>query len=73
MEKKVLEICEEVCDGVDFTAEDLIDGKKLDSVTLLELISALSEEFDVDIPYKEIIPANFNSVAAIAALIEKYQ
>ena len=73
MVEKVLAVCQEVSDTVDFTSKALIDDKKLDSVTLLSLISALMDEFDVDIPYKEVTPENFNSVEAMAALIEEYQ
>ena len=73
MVEKVLAVCEETADSIDFSSKALIDDKILDSVTLLQLISTLMEEFDVDIPYKEVTPENFNSVEAIAALIEKYQ
>ena len=73
MEEKVLAICEEVCENIDFSSKTLIDDKKLDSVSLLALISALMDEFDVDIPYKEVTPENFNSVEAMARLIEAYQ
>ena len=72
MVEKVLEICKEAAEDVDFTSTTLIDDKLLDSVTLLAIISALTDEFDVDIPYKEIVPENFNSVEAMAALVEAY-
>lgn len=73
MREKVLAVCEEVCEGVDLSSTNLIDGKLLDSVTLMALLDALMEEFDVEIPYKEVTAKNFNSVDAITALIEKYQ
>ena len=72
MREKILEICEYVDDTVDFTAENLVDDKILDSITLVEIISEIAEVFDIEIPYEEIIPENFNSVDAMTRLVEKY-
>ncbi len=72
--KKLIEILEELQPDVDYeTCEDLVDGRYLDSLTILSLISEIEEEFDVQIPTVEIVPANFNSAASIWALIEKLQ
>lgn len=65
-------ICRKTDDSVDFTADNLVDGKILDSITLVEIVSEIMEVFDVDIPYEEIIPENFNSVDAMVRLVEKY-
>lgn len=72
MEEKILELCKGVEANIDYTSEKLIDDKLLDSVTLISIISELSDEFDVSIPYEEIIPENFNSIKAMAKLVEKY-
>lgn len=72
MKEKVLAICEEVNDTIDFTATDLIDGGALDSLTLVEVVTELMEEFEVEIPFEEMQPFNFNSVDAMVKLIEKY-
>ena len=70
--EKLIEILEELNPDVDYeTTEDLIDGRYLDSLTILSLIAQIEEEFDVEIPTVEIIPANFNSVKKIWELIEK--
>lgn len=70
--EKLLEILEELNPDVDYeTTEDLIDGRYLDSLTILSLIAQIEEEFDVEIPTVEIIPANFNSAKKIWNLIEK--
>ena len=70
--EKLLEILEELNPDVDYeTTEDLIDGRYLDSLTILSLIAQIEEEFDVEIPTVEIIPANFNSAQKIWNLIEK--
>jgi acyl carrier protein len=41
-------------------------------MTIVGIISALSMEFGVMLPYEDIIPENFNSVDAMTALIQKY-
>lgn len=70
--EKLLKILGELHDDIDFsTAEGLIDGGILDSLDIVTLITEINEEFDVSVPAEEIIPENFNSAAAIMALIER--
>ena len=70
--EKLIEILEELNPDVDYnTCEDLVDGRHLDSLTILSLVSEIEDEFDVEIPTVEIIPANFNSAQKIWNLIEK--
>lgn len=69
---KLIDILEELKPGVDYkTIDNLIDGRYLDSLTILSLVSEIEEEFDVEIPTIEIIPSNFNSAQKIYELIEK--
>ena len=69
---KIIEILEELKPGVDYkNTENLIDGRYLDSLTILSLVSELEEEFDIEIPTIEIIPNNFNSIEKINELVEK--
>lgn len=70
--EKLIEILEGLNPDVDYeTCEDLVDGRHLDSLTILSLISEIEDEFDVEIPTVDIIPANFNSAKSIWNLIEK--
>ncbi len=70
--EKLMEILENLQPDVDFeNTEDLVDGRYLDSLTILSLIAEIEEEFDVEIPTVEIIPSNFNSAKKIWELIEK--
>ena len=39
------------------------------SFDILSIVSAIDDEFDVAVPAKEIVPANFNSAKAIHAMI----
>lgn len=72
MREKVLAICMNVDDSIDFTSTELIDGGLIDSVTLVEIATELMDELNIDIPYEEITPENFNSVDAITSLVERY-
>lgn len=72
MEEQILRICEEADDSVDYTSNALMDDKLLNSVTLITIISELSDAFDVEIPFEEITPENFNSINAMAKLVQKY-
>ena len=57
---------------MDFTASDeLVDDGILDSLTIVSLIGTLSMEYGIDIPYEEIVPENFNSIDAMAAMVER--
>ena len=70
--ERLIEILEELQPEVDYkTCENLVDGRYLDSLTILSLISEIEDEFDVVIPTVEIIPANFNSAKKIWDLIER--
>ncbi len=73
MREKVKAFLEENFPEIDFESSDeLVDDGTIDSLTIVNVISSLSEEFGVEFPYEEIIPENFNSLDAIAELIEKY-
>ena len=70
----LLEILNGLHPDVDFaTAENLIDGGILDSFDIVSLIAEISEEYDVAITAKDIIPANFNSAKALYALISRLE
>jgi acyl carrier protein len=74
MEEKVLEVLSKEFPQIDFKASDaLVDDGILDSLTIVSIISTLNMEFDIEIPYEEIIEENFNSIAGLAKLVEKLQ
>ncbi len=69
--EELLEILSDLHPEVDFEVEEhLIDDGILDSLDIVNLISEISEEFDVSITAKDIIPENFNSAKALYSLIQ---
>lgn len=74
MKQRLLELLREEYPEIDFEASDaLVDDGMLDSMTITGLIAFLSMEFDITIPYEEIIEENFNSVEALSKMIERLQ
>ena len=70
--EKLIEILTDLHPDVDFaTEEGLVDNGILDSLDIVTLITEINDKFDVSIPAEEIIPENFNSAAALMALIER--
>ena len=74
MKGQIIEILEEIQPEADYeTCQTLIDDHILTSLDVLSLVAELEDEFDVTIPTVEIIPSNFNSVDAIAAMVDRLQ
>ena len=68
----IITILESLKPGIDYTtAQDLVTARALDSLTILALIGELEDAFDIAIPAVEIVPENFNSAAAIDALVTR--
>ena len=74
MREKLLDILKDLRPEVDFENEtELIDGGVLDSFDIVSLITEINEEFDIEINVEDLLPENFNSVAAMMELIEKLE
>lgn len=72
MEEEVLKVLREECPEIDFLSSDtLVEDGILDSLAITAIIGALTLEFGIVIPYEEITEDNFNSVRAMAALVER--
>ena len=72
MRDTILEILADIIDEDDLdTCTTLIDDGLLSSLDIIQLIGALNDEFDISIPATEIIPQNFNSVDAMAAMVAR--
>lgn len=70
--EELLEILKELHSDIDFeNRTDLIDGKVLDSFDIVTLVAEINDVFDVRIPAKDLVPENFNSMAAIYAMIQR--
>ncbi len=74
MRETIISLLEDIKDDIDFeSCTTLIDDGLLASLDIIQLIGALNDEFDISIPATEIVPANFNSVDAMAAMVTRLQ
>lgn len=72
--EQLIELLNEIAPGIDYeTVDNLIEGKILDSFTIVSLIDSICEEFDIEISPRYLIPENFNSAKAIWRLIQLIQ
>ena len=68
---ELLAILNDINPDVDYETEDrLIDGKIYDSFSIISLISAISDAFDIELGPKYLIPENFNSAKAMWNMIQ---
>ena len=68
----IIEILEDIRPDVDYESEtSLVDGNILESFDIVSLVSELSDEFDITIRPKDLVPENFNSADAMTVLVEK--
>lgn len=67
----IVEVLERVKPGVDFIKETtLVTDGILESFEILQLISELSDEFNIHIPLPYIRPENLNSVDHICKMVQ---
>lgn len=71
MEQKILELLQEEFEEIDFSSDKLVDDGTLDSLTITAIIATLTMEFDIIIPYEEVIEENFNSISGLAKMVER--
>jgi acyl carrier protein len=58
--------------GADLAATDsLLDHGIIDSSGILELVSFVERSFAIEVQDDELIPANFDSIAAIGQFVEQ--
>ena len=68
----ILEILETIKPGTDFTSStDFIEEHLLESMEILQLVSELNDEFDINITLPYIKPENFKSVENIYNMVQE--
>ena len=71
---ELLEILNDINPDIDYDTEDnLIDGKVLDSFSIISLIAQIMDTFDIDISPKWMRNENFNSAKAMWEMIQAIQ
>ena len=73
MQDTIRGILEELLPGVDLDSKTLADDGFIDSVVVVNIVTELDLEFDVEIPFDALVNENFNSLEAIEALVKSLQ
>ena len=72
--EKIIEIIKDIKPGAQVCdSTRLIDDKIVDSLAMITLVAELSDEFDVEITARDIVPENFETPAAIKQMIERLE
>lgn len=72
--EELKQILEEIRPDIDFeTAKDLIDDGVLDSFDIISIVGELNMAYDIEINVEDLLPENFNTMAAIFELVTKLQ
>ena len=70
--ERIEEFLNEIKPGVDFKKEQaLISDGILASFDVVTLVARLNDEFDIEIGVSDIVPENFETLAAIEGLVKK--
>ena len=69
--EELMELLASLKPEIDFeTEKELIDDGLLESFDVIQIVTSLMDEFDVDIDADDIEPENLNDLDAICALVE---
>ena len=69
---RIIEILKGIHPEVDYETETgLIDKRIFDSFDVVNIVGELMDEFDIEITAEHMVPENFNSADAIAAMVER--
>ena len=70
--KSLIKILQESVPEVNFESNNaLISGGALDSLDVVNIISDISDAYNIEIPVEDIIPENFDSISSIQKLIDR--
>jgi len=73
MRDKVYEILMSIRPEVNFrTKDDFFDDGFRDSMDFVQFVTALNDQFNIDIDGLDIVPENFSNIQAIVDLLKRY-
>ncbi len=67
--EELLKQLQELKPAVDFTSDSLVDSEELDSLDIVDIISMIEANYDIEIEPDQIDPDNFQSVEAMWRMI----
>ncbi len=70
MEKFILDKIEEITFTEVSQKDSLWEGKVLDSISIVELVVELEKEYNIKVPFNEIVTENFETVERIVTYLK---
>ena len=70
MEEIIKGIIQEIVPALDLDSEDLNLAEDMDSLDLIELITALEEQFDIELSMEDKTEENFENVETLAKMVQ---
>jgi D-alanine--poly(phosphoribitol) ligase subunit 2 len=70
MEKFILDKIEEITFTEVSQTDSLWEGKVLDSISIVELVVELEKEYNIKVPFNEIVTENFETVERIVTYLK---
>ena len=72
MQERILEILSEYCEeALTYNGDSMMEEGVIDSFTVINVVSDLEDEFDIEIDAKYVIAENFRNKEAIIELVRK--
>lgn len=59
-------------DALEYKGDDMIEDGLIDSLQLMEFVSDIEDEFEIEIEPEDFIPENFKTISDVEKLIKKY-
>ncbi len=72
MRERIEALLGEVNEAIlDYDGDNMIEDGIISSFDIVNIITAIDDEFDIDIPAKSIVPENFANKNAIISMVEE--
>jgi len=71
VKEKIEELLKSLVAGIDLTSKALVDEGYITSITMVQLICELDIAFCLEIDFESLTKGNFQSVEAIAKMVER--
>lgn len=71
MRERIIEIIRIVKPNYDEDMRELVSGSKIDSIEMMEIISRLEDEFDIEINMEYMDANHFDDIDKISEMVEE--
>lgn len=75
MKTNIVDLLKEICDDFPdhYEKVDLLESQILDSLRLMQLVTAIEEKYETEIEIEDLNPNNFKTVESIVEMMKKYE